>query len=84
MNIIWISIVTVIIILTAFLPDDVAIALDIIDLWIRAAWVWLRGLQLRIGLWLRLKWDGSWFAWRLWVIRQRTKHNINNKTKVNE
>ncbi len=84
MNIFWISVATTLVVLAALLPDDAAIALDIVDLWIRTAWVWLRGLQLRTGLWLRLKWDGSWLAWRLWIIRQRTKHNRNNKAKVNE
>ena len=84
MNIFWLSVAVTLVALTAILPDDVAIALDIIDLWIRTAWIWLRGLQLRTGLWLRLKWDGSWLAWRLWIIRQRAKHNRNNKAEVNE
>jgi hypothetical protein len=84
MNILWLSIIVVLIVLTALLPDDAAIALDIFDLWIRTAWIWIRGTWLRVTLWLRLKWDGSWLAWRLWVIRQRVKYNKNNTTEGNE
>lgn len=80
MNFFWVSVALTLVVLAALLPDDAAIALDILDLWIRTAWIWLRGLQLRVILWLRLQWDGSWIAWRLWVIRQ---HNRNNKAKDN-
>lgn len=84
MNIFWISVALTLAVVVALLPDDAAIALDLFDLWIRTARVWIQTQWLKLTLWLRLQWDGSWLAWRLWVIRQRTKHNRNNTTKGNE
>lgn len=84
MNIFWISIAVTLIVLAALLPDDAAIALELFDVWIRATGIWIRGLKMQMGLWLRLQWDSSWIAWRLWVIRQRVKHNRNNTTIGNE
>jgi hypothetical protein len=84
MNTFWLSLLVVLIIVSAALPDEIAIILGFIDIGFQAVKVWVRSLPLRILLWLRLKWDGSWFAWRLWVIRQQAKHNKNNTKEGNE
>lgn len=78
MSTIWISVSITLIVTAALLPDDAAIALDLLEVWVRTAAVWLRSRWMMAGLWLRLRWDGSWLAWRLWVIRQRARHNRNN------
>ena len=81
MNLFWIGIAVTLIVFSALLPDDAAIFLDLVDIWIRSAWVWVQGQWFKTCLWLRLQWDGSWIKWLLWVIKQRAQHNRNNTQK---
>jgi membrane protein implicated in regulation of membrane protease activity len=84
MNFFWLSLTVALIIISAVSPDDIAVAFDLADVWIQEIWLWIRSLPLRVRLWLRLTWDSSWFAWRLWVIKQQIKHNRNNSKEGNE
>jgi hypothetical protein len=79
----WIVFFAALALLAAVLPDDAAIAIDLVDVWLRAARVWLASRLMMARLWLRLKWDGSQIAWRLWLIRRRAAHNRNNEAKGN-
>lgn len=71
----WFYFGLVLIVLFAFLPDDVAIFFDLVEIWLKTAWVWIRTKTMMAGLWLRLKWDASEVSWRLWRIRQRMRYN---------
>ena len=85
MSAIWISTTLCLIVLAALLPDDAAIALDLLEVWTRTAWVWIRSRGVLAGLWLRLRWDETGIGWCLWLIRQRLRQNIRNNTpKENE
>lgn len=84
MNFIWLSLTVALIIISVVSPNDIATASDLADIRLQGVWLWVRSLPLRTRLWLRLTWDSSWFAWRLWVIKQQIKHNRNNSKEGNE
>lgn len=84
MSTLWISVTLCLVVFAALLPDDAAIALELAELWVRGAWVWIRSKWMMAGLWLRLKWDGTGIGWRLWLIRQRLRHNRNNREEETE
>jgi hypothetical protein len=72
----WFYIGLAFVVLVAFLPDDAAIFFDLVEIWFKTAWVWIRAkMMMMAGLWLRLKWDASGVSWRLWRIRQRMRYN---------
>lgn len=80
MNTVWLSIAVVFVVFAALLPDDAAILLDLIEVWLATAWVWIRTKLMMARLWVRLKWDGSYMSWRLWRIRQRMRYNSTEPT----
>lgn len=81
MNVLWFSVLTLLVTFVALFPEDARIMTELAEGWIKHIPTAIRYQVMKQTLWWQIQGDRFYFRYRLWRIRNRHNHNETNQDK---